>query len=67
MEAVQQAVRSKYKGFEVKLAEDELYSDALGDPDTPADTYIGMVRHNVDAIVKAWASRLGDVKTFSRQ
>jgi manganese/zinc/iron transport system substrate-binding protein len=51
--AVQQAVRSKYKGFEVRLAEDLLYSDALGSPGTSADTYIGMVRHNVDAIVKA--------------
>jgi manganese/zinc/iron transport system substrate-binding protein len=56
MQAVQQAVRSKYKGFEVKIAEDELYSDALGIPGTPGATYIGMVRHNVDAIVKA----LGD-------
>jgi manganese/zinc/iron transport system substrate-binding protein len=51
--AVQRAVRSKYKGFEVRVAEDVLYSDALGSPDTPAGTYIGMVRHNVNAIVKA--------------
>ena len=51
--AVQQAVRSKYKGFEVKLAEDLLFSDALGEPGTTAGTYIGMVRHNVDAIVRA--------------
>jgi manganese/zinc/iron transport system substrate-binding protein len=51
--AVQQAVRSKYKGFEVKLADDLLYSDALGQPGTTAGTYIGMVRHNVDAIVRA--------------
>jgi manganese/zinc/iron transport system substrate-binding protein len=54
--AVQRAVRSKYKGFEVQLAQETLYSDALGEPGTPAETYIGMVRHNVDAIVKA----LGD-------
>jgi manganese/zinc/iron transport system substrate-binding protein len=31
----------------------ELYSDALGEPGTPAGTYIGMVRHNVDTIVGA--------------
>ncbi len=30
-----------------------LYSDSLGDPDTDAGTYIGMVRHNTDLIVKA--------------
>lgn len=28
-----------------------LYSDALGDDDTPEGTYIGMIRHNVDTIV----------------
>jgi manganese/zinc/iron transport system substrate-binding protein len=33
----------------------KLYSDALGDPDTPAGTYVGMVRHNVATIVKALA------------
>ncbi len=53
MEAVMQAVRSKFKGFEVKLAEDELYSDALGPVGSTGETYIGMVRHNVDAIVRA--------------
>lgn len=31
----------------------ELYSDALGDPGTEAGTYEGMIRHNVDIIVKA--------------
>ena len=30
-----------------------LYSDSMGDPGTPAGTYIGMVRHNTDLIVKA--------------
>jgi len=56
MLAVMQAVRSKYKGFEVRLADDKLYSDALGVPGSGGETYIGMVRHNVDAIVRA----LGD-------
>jgi len=55
MKAVMEAVRSKYKGFEVRLAEDKLYSDALGIPGSGGETYIGMVRHNVNAIVKSLA------------
>jgi len=31
----------------------ELYSDAMGKEGTPEGTYVGMVRHNVDTIVKA--------------
>lgn len=31
----------------------ELFSDALGDANTPEGTYVGMVRHNVDTIVSA--------------
>lgn len=31
----------------------ELFSDAMGEEGTPEGTYIGMVRHNVDTIVKA--------------
>lgn len=31
----------------------ELYSDALGSPDTPAGTYAGMIRTNMDQIVSA--------------
>ncbi|NJL32042.1 MAG: zinc ABC transporter solute-binding protein [Phycisphaerales bacterium] len=30
-----------------------LYSDSLGGSDTPASTYIGMVRHNVTTMVEA--------------
>lgn len=54
--AVIEVVHSKYKGFQVRLADDQLYSDALGPPGTPGETYVGMVRHNVNAIVRA----LGD-------
>lgn len=36
----------------VKLA-DKLYSDALGAPDSPAGTYAGMIRTNIDIIVTA--------------
>jgi manganese/zinc/iron transport system substrate-binding protein len=31
----------------------ELFSDAMGKEGTPSGTYVGMVRHNVDTIVKA--------------
>ncbi|MEX1182095.1 MAG: zinc ABC transporter substrate-binding protein [Gemmatimonadota bacterium] len=48
IEAVQAAVRSR--GFDVGIGE-PLHSDALGSPGTPEGTYIGMVRHNVNAIV----------------
>jgi manganese/zinc/iron transport system substrate-binding protein len=50
IEAVQAAVRSR--GFEVAIG-GALYSDALGDPGTPAGTYVGMVRSNVETIVGA--------------
>lgn len=50
IEAVQAAVRAR--GFEVAIG-GELFSDAMGDPDTPEGTYIGMVRHNIETIVAA--------------
>jgi len=50
IQAVQQAVRAR--GFEVIIGE-QLYSDALGPVGSDADTYIGMVKHNVNAIVDA--------------
>ena len=50
LEAVKAAVKSK--GFEVKIG-GELFSDAMGNEGTPGGTYIGMVRHNIDTIVKA--------------
>ncbi len=48
--AVQEAVRAR--GYAVEIG-GELFSDALGDPGTPAGTYIGMVKHNVNTIVEA--------------
>ncbi|MBD0347612.1 MAG: zinc ABC transporter substrate-binding protein [Thermoleophilia bacterium] len=48
IEAVREAVRAR--GFDVSIG-GSLFSDALGDPDTPAGEYAGMVRHNVDTIV----------------
>ena len=50
LEAVKAAVKSK--GFDVEIG-GELFSDAMGSEGTPEGTYIGMVRHNIDTIVKA--------------
>jgi len=50
IEAVREAVRSR--GFAVGIG-GSLFSDALGDTDTPEGTYIGMVRYNVSTIVEA--------------
>lgn len=50
IEAVREAVRAR--GFEVVIG-GSLYSDALGDRDTPEGTYLGMVRFNVATIANA--------------
>lgn len=50
LEAVVEGAASR--GHSVTIG-GELYSDALGEPGTPAGTYIGMIRHNVDTIVAA--------------
>lgn len=52
IEAVQSAARAA--GHEVRVG-GELYSDSLGDPDGPAGTYFGMMRHNMQTIVAALA------------
>lgn len=50
VEAVQAAVIER--GFAVEIG-GSLFSDAMGDADTPEGTYLGMVRHNIDTIVGA--------------
>ena len=50
IEAVQAAVKAK--GWNVMIG-GQLFSDALGNPATPAGTYIGMLKHNVSTIVSA--------------
>jgi manganese/zinc/iron transport system substrate-binding protein len=50
IEALQAAVEAR--GFEVKIG-GNLYSDAMGNPNTEAGTYIGMVRSNIHTIVDA--------------
>ena len=56
LEAVKAAVKSK--GFDVAIG-GELFSDAMGNAGTPEGTYIGMVRHNIDTIVKALVKESG--------
>ena len=54
LKKVLDTVKARY-GRDVRLigGDDALYSDALGEPGTPGETYVGMVRHNIDVIVKA--------------
>lgn len=52
IEAVKAAVESRNYNVEIG---GYLYSDALGNPDSPEATYIGTVRHNIDTITKALA------------
>ena len=50
IEAVQAAVRSRGRAVAIG---GKLFSDAMGAAGTPEGTYVGMVRYNVDTIVKA--------------
>lgn len=50
IKAVQQAVAAQ--GWQVKIG-GELFSDALGDPQTKEGKYLGMVEHNINTIVNA--------------
>ena len=40
------------RGFQVEIG-GTLYSDAMGGPESGADTYVGMVKSNVNTIVGA--------------
>jgi manganese/zinc/iron transport system substrate-binding protein len=51
IEAVQAAARDR--GWDVEVADEELYSDAGGPEGSGAETYVGMVRANIDTIVEA--------------
>ena len=50
LQAVQKAVESR--GGHVTIAP-EIFSDALGNPDTTAGTYHGMIKHNIETITSA--------------
>lgn len=52
IQAVVDAVQTGY-GFHVRFVGEKLFSDALGNAGTPAGSYVGMVRHNIDTIVEA--------------
>lgn len=54
IKAVQEAVQAR--GWDVVIG-GELFSDAVGDQGTFEGTYIGMVTHNIDTIVKALKSK----------
>lgn len=41
---------AKDRGHELAIG-GKLYSDAMGDPNTPDGAYVGMIRHNIDTIV----------------
>lgn len=53
LQQVLDTVRQQHK-WDVKLVGDDeaLYSDSLGQPNTPTGTYTGTVRHNIDVIIK---------------
>ena len=53
IEAVREAVRAR--NFDVAIG-GTLYGDALGAPGTPVGVYVGMIRHNVNAITQALAT-----------
>ena len=54
LKAVLDDVRAKYKhGVRLVGGDDALYSDALGGPGSPGETYPGMVRHNARVIAAA--------------
>jgi manganese/zinc/iron transport system substrate-binding protein len=55
IEAVIEAARAQ--GWDVQIG-GELFSDAMGDPETLEGTYIGMVLHNVIAMVNALGGTL---------
>jgi len=50
IEALQEAVKSK--GHNVEIG-GTLYSDALGNANTPEGTYLGMYRYNIKTIISA--------------
>jgi manganese/zinc/iron transport system substrate-binding protein len=53
VQALQEAVKAQ--GFAVEIG-GSLYSDSLGNPGTPAGSYSGTVRENVETIVTALLS-----------
>jgi manganese/zinc/iron transport system substrate-binding protein len=42
------------KGLVVKISSGVLYGDAMGAPQSDADTYLKMIKHDADVLIKAW-------------
>lgn len=59
IEAVQRATQAR--GWDVKIG-GELFSDAMGNPGTVEGTYIGMVAHNTNTILKGLGPREKNIK-----
>jgi manganese/zinc/iron transport system substrate-binding protein len=55
--ALQEACQAK--GWEVRIAEEPLYSDDLG-VDPPLDTFLGTFNHNVDLITESLSKKIAD-------
>ncbi|MBM7825708.1 MULTISPECIES: metal ABC transporter substrate-binding protein [Arcanobacterium] len=56
-----QAVKSlqenvKSKGWDVKISDEELFADSLGDKE-PVNTYLGVLKHNTEAIAKGLGNK----------
>ncbi len=52
IESVQEAAQAQ--GFDVGIGVRELFSDAMGDPDTFGGTYIGMLAQNVITVLQSY-------------
>lgn len=53
LQAVMDAARQQRHTVKLIGGDTALYSDALGEPGSPGDTYLGMIRHNMTTIVTA--------------
>jgi manganese/zinc/iron transport system substrate-binding protein len=42
------------KGLKVRLSHEVLYGDAMGNRQSDADTYLKMMKHDADVLIKAW-------------
>jgi len=64
IQALVEAVQAR--GHRVAIG-GSLYSDALGSPGTPAESYVGTVRENVNIIVTALASTASEASAPARE
>ncbi|HSX04774.1 MAG TPA: zinc ABC transporter substrate-binding protein [Rhabdochlamydiaceae bacterium] len=43
------------KGLQVRISDQSLYGDAMGGVNSDANSYLGMIRHNVIVLIKEWS------------